>query len=78
LALFNAEMKDNEANTRQNNGKNLYTNGNYFSQLMIVIGLNYLTADSRRLTQTTTGCWRIKLQILFARWAWQPFVGQVA
>ena len=48
MALFNAEMKDNEANTRQNNGKNLYMNGNCFSQLMIVIGAKLF---NRRLTQ---------------------------
>jgi hypothetical protein len=42
-------MKDNEANTRQNNGKNLFTNGNYFSQLVIDLsGKNLvLTADTR-------------------------------
>jgi len=124
---FKTEMKDNVANTHQNNGKNLYTNGNYFSQLMvgyrgkfvfnrrltqidadndwmlahqtaiiicpmgmaafcragcltilmsasicvgprlITIREYYFTADSRRLTRTTTGCWRINLQITFDR-----------
>jgi len=42
-------MKDNEANTRQNNGKNLFTNVNYFSQL--VIGYRGKFVFNRRLTQ---------------------------
>ena len=46
---FKAEMKDNEANTRQNSDKNLYTNGNCFSQLMTVIGAKLF---NRRRTPT--------------------------
>ena len=49
MAFFETEMKDSEANTRQNNGKNLYANGNYFSQLVIVIGVKFVFY--RRLTQ---------------------------
>ena len=51
-AFFETDMKDNEANMDQKNGKNLTTNGNYFSQLMTVIGVIFFATDTHRITQT--------------------------